>query len=191
MRPRFARRHVVTGVIAICVAVSLSPLVGRAASDVADGLVRIVDRSDPSRSARVTPSGTLQVEARPGVRGGAFNRHANALDPGFVNLVSVISPRRLAITEMTLNGVGPAADTQDVVLEARVGADAACNGGTSQTLRRVSVDIEDTLALNFSGPPLYMPTAATGQRVCFGFRVVVLPVGSTIFVGATGYRFSP
>lgn len=192
MRHRFSPRQFVTMVIAISLAVVLLPLVGGAASQAPEGKVIIVDRTTPSRSVRVERAGTLQVDARAGVRGGAFNVQASRGGGGLTNFASAPSNEGLAITEVTLSGEGPdPSATITVELEARVTAANNCSGGTSRTLRRVTVDVLDTLVLNFNGPPLFTPVAPARQRVCFGFRVVNSPNGSSLFVGATGYRFRP
>ena len=154
-------------------------------------LVRIADRTVATRVAQVDRQNALSVNTRAGILTGAFSVEVERLGlVSFATLQTVTAPTRVALTHVTVTGQGPSG-AQDVILEARVGAASDCSGGTARRLQRVAVSNQQTLVLSFSGPPLFSPTATSGQRVCVGFRVVGSPFGSAVFVAATGYTFTP
>jgi hypothetical protein len=193
MRERLSNRQLVTVVVAICAAAVLAPVSVMAATG---SLVNITDPVEGARRARVTRAGTLTVETRAGSRSGYRSGTKMRRSFGYGNLTSTTNPNQLAITELTFTALGPQNDlAQEVLVEAyvRTSGSAGCTGPgttgyTRHLLRRVLVKNQSTLQLNFNGPPLYLPTGASGQPTCFGFRVASpAPADFAMDVGFTGY----
>lgn len=192
---KFKPVHVVAMVASVSAALVLMPVAVNAATGT---LVNITDPFTSGRVARVTNARTLMVESRAGIPQDSFQTSGTRLGLGWVNLVSVNYPTKIAITELSFAARGPVSDTaQEVLLEAMVrtsGTNGCTGPGTSgytrHTLRRVLVKNQtSSLTMNFTGPPLVMPSGAGGQPTCFGFTVVTTPSGSAMDVGVTGYRF--
>jgi hypothetical protein len=190
MAQRFTNRQIVTIVACICIAIMATPVIVWAATS-----VNIADPNNSARVAQVTAARALQVETRAGVRGNAFNLTGSRLGLGYINLISTTAPTKLAITELTLMGQGSAGQ-QEALIEAfvRTSGSNGCSGpGTAGytrfTMRRVAFDNEGTLQVLFNGPPMYLPSGASGQPTCFGVTVISIPSGSGTYVGGTGYRY--
>lgn len=188
---RFKPVHIVTIVVAVCAAAILTPVAVGAATGT---LVNIVDPSMSSRQARVSSAGTLTVESRAGSIANSFNMTGSRLGLGYINMVSVSAPTRVAVTELTLSGQGPAGH-QEVLLEAfvRTSGTNGCSGpGTAGytrfTLRRIAIPNNGTTQLSFGGPPLVTPAGAPGEPTCFGITVISIPSGSATYAGGTAYR---
>lgn len=183
--------HVVTMVLAVCAAAVLTPVAVSAATGT---LVNIVDPGNASRQARVSSAGTLTVESRAGSVAHSFTMNGSRLGLGYINLVSVNAPTRIAVTELTITGQGPSG-SQDVLLEAyvRTSGSAGCTGPgspgyTRHTLRRLSFANGSSIQQLFNGPPLVIPAGAAGQPTCFGVTVISIPSGSATYVSGIAYR---
>ena len=189
----FTPKHVVTIVVAVSLAAVLTPLSVGAATGT---IVNIVDPAVVSRQARVASGNTLTVESRAGSVANSFNMKGQRLGNGYINLVSVQAPTRIAVTELTLLAAGPSG-FQELLIEAyvRTSGSNPCNGPntagyTRHTLRHVLVTNLTTEQLLFNGPPLVVPAGSTGQQTCFGITVSQSPAGSAALVGGIAYRFS-
>jgi hypothetical protein len=193
MRERFSNKQIVTMVVAVCAAVVLAPIGVFAATGT---LVNIADPSIGSRQARVSSGGGLLVESRSYPGANSFNLNGSRLGLGYINLISTTAPTRIAVTEVTLTGQGPAGQ-QEALLEAfvRTTGTAGCGGpGTAGytrfTMRRVAFNNQGTLQVEYNGPPLLLPAGASGQPTCFGVTVISIPSGSATYVGGSGCRFT-
>lgn len=197
MRARFSSWQVVVIVVAFAATVVLGPIAALAATG---QLVNIADPDNATRLARVTGSRTLTVETRAGSIDRAFNGQAGRLGLGRIVLAQTLAgfnnTVRMAITDVTITAQGPGG-FQYVDLEAlvRVSGSNPCSNPTSgfqvTTLRRVALQNNTTLQLNFDGPPLLTPTAGSLQLLCFVLNVTSTPVGGGTQGGATGYTFTP
>jgi hypothetical protein len=159
--------------------------------------VTLVDPTYASRQAKVSSSGRVLVDSRAGGLNDSFNVTGSRLGLGYINLLSVTSPTRVAIAEVTLMGQGPAGQ-QEALIEAyvRTSGTSPCTGPgapgyTRFTLRRVAYNNEGTIQVQWNGPALFLPVGASGQRTCFWITVISIPSRSATYVGATGYRFTP
>ena len=139
--------------------------------------------------------GPLNVEQRAGVHTGAFAEESSRSSVGWMLLVEAQRPQKIALTELSITGEGPAG-SQHYRIEAwlREGTTGSCaqpnlTDFTKVVLRRVAVPNNQTLTLDFSGTPLYVPRAP--DTTCLGVVSVQAPTGSTSYVGATGYTFVP
>lgn len=190
---KFTPRQIVVMVVAASAALIFMPVAVGAATG---SLVNITDPFTASRKARVSSAGALLVESRGGVPHEAFNVNQSRLGLGYISLASATMPKRIAITEVTITGQGPAG-SQEVLIEAfvRISGSAGCGGpgtpGYSRfTLRRIAVENGKTVQVQFAGLPLMLPVGASGQPTCFGATVISIPSGSATYVGGTGYRFT-
>lgn len=180
--------------VAILVAVVALPFGVRAA---VGEVVNIADKTNAQRIVRVTRDGTLTVESRAGARAGAFNVQSARSSVGWIQLAETRGPRRIAVTEMTITPEGPAGP-QSYRIETWIqkGTSGTCstlNLGDfdKHILRQVSGQNNETIALNFNGPPLMTPPAAQNRLVCLGVVARSAPNGSSTYAGATGYKFTP
>jgi hypothetical protein len=189
---KFAPKHVVTMVACVCAAAVLAPVGVMAATG---SLVNIVDPLLADRKVRVGSAGALHVESRAGVIGGDFNVLSSPTTTlSFVKLYETAAPNRIAVTEMSVatrgsdNGFTTQVELRGYV---RTSGTNACGGAGWMVvrLRVVSVLTNTSEQLTFDGPPLILPGAATGHRVCFGFTITQLPSGVVVDVGTSGYTF--
>ena len=192
---RFTNKQVVGMTAMVCATAVLMPVAVGAATG---QLVNIADPSIGARQARVTAAGALKVESRAGGGDGAFNVTGSRLGVGWMPLVAAANPQRIAITELTVTGQGPAGP-QVFRIEAwiRKGSTGSCNSPnltefTKVVYRQVSVPNYETHTMNFAGTPLYVtPAPPAGTYTCLGIVSIQAPSGSEAHVGATGYRFTP
>jgi hypothetical protein len=195
---KFAPRHVVAMVVAVCAAVVLAPVGVLAATG---QLVNITDPVSGSRQARVSADGRLWVDARAGASSNQFSFASDPLAGNvFVKLFENTGPRRIALTEVsfasgkldTTNGYAFRATLWGL---ARMSGTAACAlnapGWTMRRLRTVEVPINDSFALNFDGSPLLVPAAPSGQKTCLGVYIDRTITSSALFVGGSGYTYVP
>jgi hypothetical protein len=190
---QFAPKHVVTMVVAVCVAAVLAPVGVMAATGT---LVNITDPYDSSRRAKVGSTGTLTVESRAGAPTGSWNTfHENITDVIGHTLVEAVNPNRLALTEatFTLHGDNTASTNHvRIYSQVRTSGSNPCGGAgwtTPKTLRTVVVRAGSTVQLQFSGPPLLAQTPATGQKVCLRFQQTKWTGSTSLDVATTGYTF--
>lgn len=192
---RFTNKQIVAMTGMLCATAVLMPVAVGAATG---QLVNIADSAIGSRQARVGAAGTVHVESRAGVQNGAFAVQGSRLGVGWVSLVNAANPQRIAITEMSITAQGPTG-AQSYRIEAwvRKGSTGSCNSPnltefTRHVLRQVTMDNYETLTLDFSGTPLYIPAAPpAGTYTCFGVVSISAPNGSETYAGATGYKFTP
>lgn len=191
---RFQPRHVVTMVVAVCAAAVLAPVGVMAATGT---LVNIVDPVLGDRKVRVGSAGSLQVESRPGVTSGGFNWTGNTSGYSTMKVREVVGPARIALTELTATSDGGAVGGWNVVSIAayvQTTGPATCPGSygyTKTVLRTVQArNHESTLQLDFVGPPLIVPAAPAGKKVCVTAEVISYSPDSAIYLGATGFTYS-
>lgn len=189
---RFSSKQVVTMVACVSAAVVLAPVGVMAATGT---LVNITDPVLGERKARIGSGGTLQVESRAGATSGAFNKAITFQGFGFHKLAETTGPNRIAITEVTLSGYEVDYDAEGALIAyVQTTGTGACGttitGYTKHELRRFAWPMYEVTQLQFNGPPLIVPAAAAGKKVCVGLVMQELGTGSDLFVGATGYTFS-
>lgn len=193
----FTPKHVVTMVACVCAAVVLAPVGVLAATGT---LVNITDPTDANRKARVTQSGSVQVESRAGVVQNMFNLGFRATNLGHFYLTDAIGPQRVALTEITLGSHGPTNGSTsghnfvDLVSYVQTtGAASACGTTTTGYIRTehrrfVVMNLTPTFQVTFDGPPFLSPTPPAGKKVCLTLEVSTFTTGSQVNMGVTGYR---
>ena len=191
---RFAAKHVVTMVVSVCAAAVLAPISVGAATGT---LVNITDPTTSSRSAKVSPANGLYVDTRPRVAPGQFNKNFGEITNTLPRVVVEVGyPFGIAVTELTMTvREGSSASTvgNDVQLISyvRTSGTQPCGGSgwVRTVLRTVTVPRNQTAQLLFSGPPLVLPRAASGQRVCLVAQQIKFVGGSITDIGVTGFTF--
>lgn len=188
----FTPKHVVTLVACVCAAAVLAPVGVLAATGT---LVNISDPVYGSRKARVSAANALTVDSRAGVPTGAFSFVRNDVtEIAFPKVAEVGAGQRIAVTEITVSSTGPDNGVPTVVRVSawtRRSGTSACGGAgwTEKVLRKVAVQIGRTEQLVFTGPPLLLPTPASGQRVCLTAGVEGMGSAAAHY-GVIGYVFS-
>jgi hypothetical protein len=195
---RFAPKHVVAMVAAVCAAVVLAPVGVMAATG---QLVNITDPVTSTRKARVSSDGRLAVDVRAGTSTNQFSFASDPLSGNvFVKLFEATGPRRVALTEVSfasglLNTTNGYAFRATLWAYTRSSGTGACGqnvpGWTGRRLRTVEIPINDSVALNFAGTPLLLPAAASGQPSCLGVYIDRTITNAQMFVGGTGYTYAP
>lgn len=193
-------KQLVTMVVAVSVAAVLTPVGVMAASGT---LVNIGDPVSGGRMARVSSDGALRVESRTAVSSKAFTFASQALTSlGFVKLAEYPAPERILVTEMSFASGMFATDNgwsfrvNVYAAKRKAGGTGECRinspaNWTPKLLRTVEVPINQTVTLNFAGSPLVVPPAAAGQVSCFGVEVSRAITNASLYVGGTGYRYTP
>jgi hypothetical protein len=192
---RFEAKHVVTMVVALCAAAVLAPVGVMAATG---QHVNITDPVIGSRQVRVGSAGALQVETRPGVTSTAANvSYVDIQNLTPRKLAEVTAPTRIALSEVTIgvHNIGnPVAEPTVVELNqyVHVSGTTACglSGWNGTVLRRVTLQTDDTLHLKFDGPPLIVPTPASGTRFCLAAKLYQWVGETKVDVGATVFTYS-
>lgn len=198
-------RHLVTIVVALSLSAALTPVGVMAATGT---LVHISDPVNTARRARVGGSGTLQVEQRAGVATNAVSGNWTADNLQYFKLAEVTSPRRIAVTEVSVASHGPVSGATyghnyvDVVAYIQRSGSGACGmpsayvdylvpqGYEKKVLRRVLArNLQQSVQLEWNGPALVAPSAADGKKVCVQLEPALLTTDTTLFIGATGYTF--
>ncbi|HEV2889224.1 MAG TPA: hypothetical protein VGX28_02520 [Frankiaceae bacterium] len=190
---RFSSNQIVTMVCAVAAAVVLAPVGVMAATG---QLVNIVDPSNAGRAARVGSGGTLHVETRPGAVQNSFTRQINTTELGNSPVYEVTAPQRIALTQLTVsNGESDYPET-----EVRVNAyvqttgTAACGttttGYTQVELARFVLPPKDTRQILWNGPPLVVPSGASGKKSCVVLYLQEHGSPSETFYNVSGYTFS-
>ena len=202
---QLAPRHLVAIVVALSLSAVLTPVGVMAATGT---LVNITDPTHSGRRARVSASGTFHVEQRAGVATGAVSAHWTADRLDYFKLLEATGPNRIAITEVSVSAHGPVSGESyghnyvDVVAYIQRSGTAACRvpsayvdytvppGYERKVLRRiVARNQQQTVQLQWNGPALVAPAAAAGKKVCVQLEVWTLSTSTTLYIGATGYRF--
>jgi hypothetical protein len=197
---RFEPKHVVTMVACVCAAVVLAPVGVMAATG---SYVNITDPFSTARKARVSTDGALRVESRAGANSNTFsNASGDLTSNAFSTLAEATYPTRIAVTEMSFSvdsGI-QAANTAyaariEVYRMVRTSGTAACArtapGWTAKLMRVAVVVPSEMRELTFAGSPLVLAGGGSGQRVCLGAYVSTYPTNTRVFIGATGYTFTP
>jgi hypothetical protein len=191
----FSSKQVVTMVCAVSAAAVLAPVGVLAATG---QLVTITDSVSSTRKARVTTSGALQVETRPGMTTNAKNvSHVDvqSLTPREIHRVT--GPYRMGVSEVTVgvHNIGnPVAEPTVVEINyyVRTSGTSACglSGWTGKVLRRLTVKTDETLQVKFDGPPLVVPTPADGQTACLALKLYQWVGETKVDFGATVWTYA-
>ena len=191
---KFAPKHVVTMVVALSAAVVLAPVGVMAATG---QFVNITDPVDSKRKARVGTNNTLYTESRPGVPTGAFNLQIeDVTDVVLHKFYEATAPKRVAITEATFSVegddvTGPNTHV-DLLAFTQHTTGYSCghpSGWTKKILRSVALSPGETVQQVYPGPPLLLPGAATGKKVCLGFQQTRWLGGTKLNVAVSGYTY--
>lgn len=193
---KFQPKHVVTMVVALSAAVVLTPVGVIAATGT---LVNIADPVTSSRKARVGTSNALFTETRPGVPTGAFSYRVGDVTDVVLHVVNVsTAPKRIAVTEwaVTVRGDDVSGPNTHVDLlaftEHGTSGLYACghpSGWTKKILRTIALSPGETEQQVFTGPPLLLPTPASGKRTCLGFQQTRWLGGTKADLMVSGYTY--
>lgn len=191
---KLAPKHVVAMVVAISAAAVLTPVGVMAATGT---LMNITDPYDAGRRARVGSNNTLFAETRPGVPTSAFNLQIeDVTDVVLHKLYETTSPKKIAITEATFtvegdDVTGPNTHV-DLLAFTQHTTGYSCghpSGWTKKILRTVALSPGETVQQVYPGPPLLLPGAATGKKVCLGFQQTRWLGGTKLTVAVSGYTY--
>lgn len=199
---KFAPRHVVTMVVAVCAAAVLAPVGVMAATGT---LVHITDATFSDRKAQVTQRGGLLVETRPSLPG-TFVQFGGGITSSTQSwkLAETVSPTRLALSEMTFLASGGTDGAQHHVdvtaFVQQYASNTPCapvdtiqtpTGYSRTTLRRVVVygNVPPMIQLHWQDPALMVPVGTSGLKSCVWVIPASVGPGASVFHAGTGYRF--
>jgi hypothetical protein len=187
-------KHVVAIVVSLSAAAVLTPLSVAAATG---SFVNIVDPIIGSRKARIGSNGALQVETRPGATPTAVNvSYVDIQNLSPRSLLEVTHPNRAALSDLTISvrdfgNPVVAATVVDLIFYVHVSGTNPCGGtGWSGTvLRRLTLNTDETIQVDFDGPPLMMPAPPSGKRGCLAAKLYQWVGDTRVDIGATVFSY--
>jgi len=192
----FQPRHVVTMVVAVCVAVVLAPVAVFAATG---QLVNIADGSNAARLSKLNGSNELAVTQRPS-GDGVSNAFTLSAPAARVLLGQNAGPGRVALTQLTIAQASGTAGSAQFIMRGwyRTSGTGTCAnvaagtsaGFTGLIMRRLAVPYGETLVLDWNGPALLSPATGVGVPNCLTLDYLS-GANTPAYVGATVFIYTP